>query len=131
MWATLDEVFSVVPNVPNVVDKKEETYLKIPHVFLTRVLGLFTYFLMMHFPWEQKEVPRLMEGLMINSMDHKLTFNYIWGDPLSKNNKVCALVGTKISNDDNKNNNTTTQQPQPRVFVFHVFQPPYCCGFAI
>jgi hypothetical protein len=36
---------------------------------------------------------------------------YIWTNHLSKNNKGCALVGTKTSNDDNnKSNNTTSNR---------------------
>ena len=77
-------------------------------MFLLGVLVFFTYVMMMHFPWDTKEVPRLMEGLMINSMNHKPTFNDIWGNHLSKYNKRCALVGTKISNDNNKSNDITT-----------------------
>jgi hypothetical protein len=33
---------------------------------------------------------------------------YIWTNHLYRNTKGCALVGTKIENDNNKNNNTTT-----------------------
>ena len=37
----------------------------------------------------------------------KLTFKYIWSNHLSKNQKRCALVVIKISNNNRKRNNTT------------------------
>ena len=44
----------------------------------------------------------------ISQTRREKTFENVWTNHLSKNNKGCTLVGTKKSNDNNKSNNTTT-----------------------
>ena len=43
-----------------------------------------------------------------------------------RNNKGCALIGTK----NQLTTQATTKQPLLQKFVFHVHQPPYLCSFA-
>ena len=47
-------------------------------------------------------------------------FQYIWTNHLTKNNKGCALVGTKTSNNNNKSNDITTTN-----FKWLYSIPPY------
>ena len=69
---------------------KRQPYLTIPHVF-TRVLG----FLPMSsrcISLGNKRRAWTHGGLMINNMDHKLTFKYIWGNHLSKDNNYLQFI---------------------------------------
>ena len=56
----------------------------------------------------------------------ELTFNYIWANHLCKNNKGCALVGTKTSNNNKNNNNTSTTTSNVST---PCLQPPNLCSF--
>jgi hypothetical protein len=64
--------------------------------------------LIWEFLWSGLLVKTAPSNQTLQGVKHLVDRRYIWTNHLCKDNKGCALVATKTSNDYSKNNNTTT-----------------------
>ena len=62
---------------------------------------------MAHMGWDSQNSMLNVVEIAWWSTIPKFTFEYIWTNYMSKSNKRCVLVGTKIANDNNTSNNIT------------------------